>query len=307
MKFLSILAAVSLNAFSAHFVFNYQELHEKRISLKENDLYKKSSFGRLVQTDFEKIGEAISPIYKEGTSYFRLYQKSNRKCFKVEIRYGISVAHRSNCEIPRFEIILDGTTFHDVSNTFNLDGIRFTKFTTNTSKEISGFHDTIFEVLGDGDISKHSFSSFDVFTSIKREFRGKENRLEVLTKAMVSRTKFNYYPLKVKEVNQSLKFEVEKGDRVFQSGSKFLLFKRYQPRPLNFKYLTLNSSYENYLQSIEDFLHTTDFGPKCFRRAVTRRHHQDCSHLIFDNLNHYSYIDLNLVLIDLEKLIIESI
>ncbi len=286
-------------AYSGELVWSLQKNKELREQLKSNPLYLKGPLG-LRKIKIEKVGKATSHFYKRKNAIFRNYQSDN-KCFELNLKVTKTIASKTKCSDLEYVIEHKNKQFKATQSIDSLKGLEFETFWNHASKNFEAFHHQAYTVLSDlENIREFSYSEINIEVDLYRELKFESNAIVINSELRTIRSPYAFLSEKKVITSQSLKFEPAKGDLVFSNGKTLLLYKRYQPKPFNFRLLTFNQDYTDYLDQFEHQLFTHGSIQRCFRDNLIQSHPNDCDRLIFKKTMAHSWSNFELIEIDLE-------
>lgn len=124
-----------------------------------------------------------------------------------------------------------------------------------------------------------------------------KNSFEISQKITFQREQFHYFKSVQRVESQVLNFA--KGDKLYADGrGKFLLYKRFQPTPLDFKFLWLSNDYQEYLATINSSLFQYQNNKVCFMDNFIEHSKFDCEKIAIKTISPWQYHSFHLILID---------
>lgn len=303
----SILTIFLYNAQAQELVWNYHQQSLLRSQLFERTIYLKTLIGKK-KIEFSEIGRSTSAFYKNEDIFSRNFKDYLGKCFKVDILENYNLAKKIDCIDPKLKISFGGDVYQQI---FNFDFLKSESFNISesiASVKVEAFNHQAQEVLSRlNDIHLYPYSEISIDLNISRNVQFTKDYIAIKTNVNLVRSKYSFLSKKQVTTDQDLRIEPKKGDYVFFSDGKLLVYKRYQPSPLDFRFLDINPFYVDYLQAIEDFFFQHQSIKRCFRDNLLRQNQHDCDLLIFNTKSNYSWRKFNLIQIDLSTMEIKLI
>lgn len=308
MKYLLLLLITfSFNSFSNEIVWSYIETESLKSSIASNPAYLVKRIG-LRRIDLDQLGIAVTPFYYIKGTIFRDYKDYRDQCYRLKVESHRSLAAKTKCTKKKFFINFNGKIFKEFDEFSNLEEFSFGIQKKAAVKTIQAFHHEAREILPNlQEEEKFPFGPIDVQLDIERAVTFSKSKILVNSNVVVSRSKYTYLSEREKSVYQSLDFEPSKRDFVFINDNEILLYKRFQPRPFEFRLLSVSQNYVNYLGALEDHLFEYEGNKRCFKDNLYNPHQSDCDKLIFKDRLFANWKEFGLLLINIERQSIQAI
>jgi len=248
---------------------------------------------RLSKSNYKNFSR-ISPYFYEMNTAKVMIKKSNR-CMKINF-YQNSIRHTNiNCSTKLNLGLAEYPGFKNIDFKVDLADQKVLLKEESIGSQYSGVSFKYF--LRDLYQPKLEDFSFD-FTA-RSYFVVTKGKVTLLQTMTFSRDEFHFLPIEEKVTSQII--DLKKGDLLFRKGtSEFIIYKRYQPKPLNFKFLWLNPSYERYLSTVESKLFNDGDNKYCFMDYHINPSLYDCQSLAVGNGSYKSYKSFRAIKLDLK-------
>ncbi len=228
----------------------------------------------------KRLGESYYQNYRRVTPYFyennlpKVVVERFNKCLKLHFYQNSINYSKTSCLNKREFTLADFPGFKSIDLKTQLKDQKVLLKEEILEKKYSGVGFKFF--LRDLHSAKTADYKFEmVAQSFLEVKKGKVTLLQTLT---FSRDAFHFLPEDQKVTTQII--DLKAGDFLFQKGeTKFILYKRYQPKPLDFKFLWLNPAYKEYLSTIDSQLFTDGDKAYCFMDYHIDPSPYDCQNL----------------------------
>lgn len=291
----------------AHFLVTDYSLIEqlsKRLIKEEIILSRSFRSDRVISRFY--LGRAQGHFYQlsEEGLIRRDYKSFEGQCYTLSFSSRI-IAKKSRCVNQYNYKLLAHPEFREVNlaslvNTAEESILNYQKLT----KSIKGFsfhYKNRYEYI---DFENNHYPNLDDFRFSIESFASlkiEKSEFTLTQEIKYKQDAFHFYSEKENRVTYTL--DVKERDVLFYDGkSKYLLYKRFQPRPLNFKVLELSDDYlEDYLANLDQLLFNINGNGVCFKDDHLRPTVYDCERLALNNKSYYKFSTFDLLLIDLEQ------
>jgi hypothetical protein len=235
----------------------------------------------------------MSPYFNELNIPKVIIKKSNR-CMKLNF-YQNSISHsKVSCSISMNLTLAGHPGFKSINFKTNLPNQKTMLREESIGTKYSGVAYKYFL----RDLHTASLEDFNFDFTARSYFVAEAGKITLLQTVTFSRDEFHFLPSEEKVTSQII--DLKKGDLLFKKGnSEFIIYKRYQSKPLNFKFLWLNPSYESYLSSIQSMLFEDGDQKYCFMDYHVSASPFDCENLAFGSGTYKRFQSFNLIQIDL--------
>lgn len=112
-----------------------------------------------------------------------------------------------------------------------------------------------------------------------------------------TRDPFHYLPTSERSKFQTISFN-EVDHLYTDNNGRFILYKKFQPAPLDFRFLWLSSDYANYLNTIDESLFDYNQNKVCFLDNHISPSDFDCEKIAIKNISPWAYQPFHLIFID---------
>jgi hypothetical protein len=281
---------ISTCGFSAELITNYSTLESLHHKLSKNPTYLKKIIGKQ-EIKINQLGRALSAIYQIDGQYRRFYQNYLNKCFEVTINEASNLARKVKCQNnpkvslknkPEFELI-------DLNYFKEHEPVEVEIKRLQKKIELNAFVHTYRDLLGEP-IEAYPTQKYTVEINGAKTLRYGPKFFTITNEVRFDFSKLGFHHAKPKIDRQVLSYT--NGDYLFTNHQgEFVLYKRYQMRPLNFKSMWLADSYLEYLDQIENHLFDYNGQKYCFRDDLLTPSAYDCQRLVVKQQPLYDYAD----------------
>jgi hypothetical protein len=294
---LSLFAMLSLSA--QDLVFDYAQLVELDKRLNSEDIIYKRRLARDRVILRRDLGRPYSHFFKINGSIQRLYQDFQKNCYRLIVTGQLITANASRCEVaPKLKVAgYDGfqEIHYPMPEELHTDSLLLKEEGYTASYQGFSFMYHLKDLYLPA--QKPPLDTYHFTINATSEVMIAEKSFKLVQKVNFLRSQFHFYTPRIKETIQTIEFS--KGDLLFTNNKgQFILYKRYQPAPLNFKYLWLNPDHQGYLEGVDDYLYSYEQQKVCFMDNHLNHSAFDCEKIAIKNMSAFSYQTFNLILID---------
>lgn len=294
------LVTTATSSFARDIVWNFQETTQLRKQFIQNPLFQKRRILRDRRIQRSSLGRANSPFYQIGQSIYRDFKTFSGGCFQVQIKEKSSYARKANCYQGDYQLVHNDVIYTQVKNLAGMNDYSFKIQNLVTENSFLASHFTAEMHRREG-VLMEPHSRISIKLEETQEFKIEKQRLSLLGSVIAKRTPYAFLDSRIEKMEQNLKLEPMRGDYIFKNGHQFVLFKRYQPAPLNFRLLESHHLYPDYLANIENHLFPFSNDKRCMRDNILNRSDHDCDFLIFKKQAYGGYYPFSAILVDTEE------
>jgi hypothetical protein len=296
---LSLLVTLNLSAFAQELVYDYEQLDQidKRLS-SENIIYKRR-FARDAVIKRSELGTPYSHFFRQNDVIQRLYQDFQKRCYRLMISDQFITAQAAKCDqAPKLKIA-GHADFQEVQYPLPVELHTKSVLLREESYQASYKGFSFMHHLKDLylPIQNPPLDDYHFKIQATSDVSIQEKSFKLKQTVSFLRSQFHFYTPRVSDVTQTIEFS--KGDLLFTNfQGQFLLFKRYQPKPFNFKFLWVNPNHRTYLEGVSDLLYTYQQEKVCFMDNHFNHSPYDCEKIAIKNTSISTYNGFNLIFID---------
>ena len=299
-KYIFVLILACNLSFSKDLVENLTLVTKLRSSIYDGRiiLVRRFSLNRKVKISY--LGTPISPIFKDDGEYYMDF-RDGKKCYRLNLK--LDETHYAKRKSCRF-----------INNKYAVKGLgEFTKvaqeelnLSLNTdlgleifSVQLSGI--TIpYRLVSEARSYDETALSFTYRLSRRLVYLDGKIRVESLLENIAS--EFGYLPKKVETLRSVIDVKENYGDIILQNKlGALIIIKRYQPAPLDFKFLSVNTKFKSKLQNIDDYLIEFKGHKYCFLNDLIEPSTADCHSVSFEGVQAQSWLSFVGIYIDLNN------
>jgi hypothetical protein len=307
IKYLLLLTVLLNTAFAAELVWESKKFEalSKRLSTQKIFL-KRRLFGKREITRSD-LGRATSPYYSVNELISRKYESVVYGCLEITFYKKEILANKTSCGSTELYLSINGIRYNQFGRFENYEGQEYQLISDEYSHTIEGFHHTRDLYNENQDSDRHPYSKILITHLSQKSLSFSKKSISLKTKITTIRSPYTYLSKREKVTNQELDITPSRGDLVFSNGEVFMLYKRYQPAPLDFRVLEYSKPYRDYLRKIDGMLYQVGDRRRCFRDNYVRRGEYDCDNLIFNKVQPHTYKKFDIIKFDTKNLSIELI
>lgn len=301
MRFLiGILALMSFElSASEYLVYKHTENKIIREKILKGPIQLKRRLRRDIRLHHRDLGKRVTPFYyhQQGVVH-ALYQSRLNGCLRLTIADRVT-ALRWNCN-RELNLKLEAYPAFEMVKASDLPEFEHQWNGKSLKKGIQGF--SFYYHLRDLYIGDNRAPKLDWFkinlTEQVEVSNSKNNGFKLLSRVKVERAKFHFYSARTKQKVTTL--TQDQGDFLFENDQgDLILYKRYQPTPLDFRFLGVKKDFENHLATVESNLFQFDGKRVCFIDYAISHSQYDCEDQLLNGDNFMSFNRFDLVFINL--------
>ncbi len=302
-----VLVMILINySFARDIVWNFQKINKLSKQLETNPIFQKRRILKDKKIELSKLGRAQSPLYQVKNLFYRDFKTFSGQCFQVQIGKLVSYAYKANCISHKYKLTYNKINFDQVTDLSKIDASSFKLYSFIATGKLTASHFTKRMHEIDEPLPKPN-TIVNISLEQLQEFSISKKSISLKTQIKAQRSRYAFLDKKSEIMEQHFKVELSKGDFLFQKGEQLILYKRFQPSPLNFKLLEAHHSYANYLANIDDFLFQFPKDKRCLRDDMINRTPFDCDYLIFKKQPFGKYYSFSAVLVNTKEKSIKRI
>jgi len=296
-KYLVILILACNLSFSKDLVDDLTLVTKLRSSIDDGRiiLIKRFSLNRKIKISY--LGTPISPIFKDDDEYYIDF-RDDKKCYRLNLKLdGTHYAKRESCRFigGKYDVAGLGEFTKIDQKDLNLS------LNTDLGLEIFSIQlfgiTTPYRLVNEARSYDETALNFSYRLSRRIVYLDGKIRVESLLENIAS--EFGYLPKKIETTRSVIDVKENYGDIILQNKlGALIIIKRYQPSPLDFKFLSVNPEFKSKLQNIDDYLIDFKENKYCFMNDLIEPSAADCHSMSFSGAQAQSWLSFVGIYID---------
>lgn len=302
LKVIIMVIAFSGGVSSKELIAKFDELEKINSLISEGKIFRVKKWGGLKKV--RDIGKVISPYYiKNGITYGEF--KENNICYRIRVNLNKKhFAKKFNCRFRsrKFNYKDHKAYYLKKQNDLDLE-TQINLGVEKHSVEIDGIK-TPYRLVHE--IKEPNVQKVQLSISLRRSLSFYNKRLKLVSVLENTATEFAYLSEKKEYTRNIIDLKEMYGDFVLQNrDDNIIILKRFQPRPLNFKLLIVNSKILKMFDRIESFLLPFKGEKYCFLDDLIEPTKSDCHKVGFKNYSASWWKSFYGIFVDVNNLEIE--
>lgn len=301
---LVILCVIPLCVQAEYLVYKLKENEQISKRIVEGPITLKRRLLPDLLITYRDLGKRLTPYYYQSQgSFHAIYESFNYGLIRLTVGQTVFAQRWKNSN--KLELKIQGyEDFQYISQEELKQNVEFEMAWNQRvlRKSIEGFsfHYFLRDIYMDEQNAPNlDWFSFEFSEDVK-VINSKKEGFKLVKNITFHREKYHFYSPRKKEVISELKYDAR--DFLFTNhNGEYLFVKRYQPHPLDFRYLTIRDGHQEYLNQLENNLFDYKGKKVCYMDYAIDHSKYDCENNALNNDNYLQYKKFNFIKIDLNK------